>query len=185
MVVFPPSTHTHTSTPTNKLLGFSPIDSPASTPSYKALHFAQHDSRASTPTNKELDSRASTPTNKGLRFAHNNSCASTPPNKALDSCTSTPTNKPLSSGPQKSPSILHHTSNGTSSSANVPALPQDDTVTDGPHFTLSQQSAAEEIDQEKIVYDIIDGCKDDKNEFFFDEFGGQLENTASKIAPLE
>ena len=58
-------------------------------------------------------------------------------------------------------------------------------MTDGPNFTLSQQSAAEEIDQEKIVYDIIDGCEDDKNEFFFDEFGGQLENTASKIAPLE
>ena len=180
-----PLSQTRASTPTNKLLGFSPIDSPASTPSYKALHFAHHDSRMSTPTNKELDSRASTPSNKSLCFAHNNSCASTPPNKALDSPTSIPTNKPLSSCPWKSLSILHDTSNGTSSSAHVPALLQDNTVTDGPNFTLSQQSAAEEIDQEKIVYDIIDGCKDDKNDFFFDEFGGQLENTSSKIAPLE
>ena len=134
-VCVPPSSHTCASTPTNKLLGFSPIDSPASTPSYKALHFVHHDS-----------------------------CASTPPNKALDSRTSTPTNKPLFSGPRNSLSILHNTCNGISSSvsANVPALPQDDTVTDGPNFTLSQQSAAEEIDQEKIVYDIIDGCKEYK-----------------------
>ena len=51
--------------------------------------------------------------------------------------------------------------------------------------TSPQQSAAEEIDQDKIVDDIIDGCEDDKNDFFFDEFGGQLENTASKIAPLQ
>ena len=133
MVVFPPSSQRCASTP-NKLLGFSPIDSPASTPSYKPLHFAHHDSHMSTPTNKELDSRASTPSNKSLHFAHNSSCASTP-NKALHLPTSTPTNKPLSSCPQKSPSILHDTSNSTSSSAHVPALPQDNTVTDGPNFT--------------------------------------------------
>ena len=52
-------------------------------------------------------------------------------------------------------------------------------------ITASQQSAAEAIDQEKIVQDIIGGCVEDENELFFDEFGCQLKNTRAKTAPLE
>ena len=49
-------------------------------------------------------------------------------------------------------------------------------------ITLLQQS---EIDQEKIVNDIIKGCEEDDREFFFDEFGSNLMNTAAKISPQE
>ena len=43
----------------------------------------------------------------------------------------------------------------------------------------------EKNDDEAILNDMLTGCEDDSNGYYFDEFGGGLEGSTSKVAPLE
>ena len=51
--------------------------------------------------------------------------------------------------------------------------------------TASQESAIDDTNDEAIVKDIIAGCAEDKNDFFFDELGSPLTNTSTKVPPVE
>ena len=43
----------------------------------------------------------------------------------------------------------------------------------------------EKNDDEAILNEMLTGCEDDSNGYYFDEFGGGLEGSTSKVAPLE
>ena len=49
----------------------------------------------------------------------------------------------------------------------------------------SQNLPDKNINEERIFSDIIQGCSDDAQDFYFDEFGAHLDGTLVKKAPLE
>ena len=49
----------------------------------------------------------------------------------------------------------------------------------------SQNLPDKNINEERIFNDIIQGCADDAQDFYFDEFGAHLDGTLAKKAPLE